>query len=47
MIAINIFELPQEGDQGDSLDGLTKSHLICKDAVDASLVKTYHPVEAV
>ena len=34
----------QVSEQRDSLDGLTKTHLICKDAIQVVVVEGDHPV---
>ena len=37
--------LTQEGDERDSLDGLTKAHLVCKDAIETILVQRREPLQ--
>ena len=44
VVAIYILELAKERNERDRLDSLAKTHLVSKNAVNASLVQTNHPV---
>lgn len=47
VVALVLFELSQEAQQRNSLDGLSEAHLVCQNAIDACLVQGDHPVEPI
>ena len=47
MIPFDVLELAKEREQANSLNGLSKTHFISEDAIQASLIETDHPVDTV